>query len=313
MQEGGLRGMSPLRLGALDFSVIPDGGKPADGIWNTLELAQSLESMGYSRFWLAEHHTNLVAHSCPEIMTTLIAGITKRIRVGTAGILLRLYSPLKVASTFRLLHGTFPGRIDLGLARGYTSPEVAGQFSEDALREGIYESKVDKLLHFLRGTGPVVPNPTGIAPPEVWLLGSSEESARFAASMGVAFCLGMFLSEKTKNDYSAACHRYRSEFQPSRELSDPKIAIAIAGTCSENVADAAKSVRSHERSPVKVTPTVVGTPAECYDKFCEFEKLFDTEEIIFLDIAQEPGRRLASYSLLAEACRLLETSSSHVG
>src|SRR5947209_16350919 len=110
-----------IQLGALDFSPVTRGMKPADAIWDTIDLSKDLDALGYSRFWIAEHHGSGVAHSCPEILIPVIAGITHRIRVGSAGILLRLYNPLKIAKTFRLLHAIYPRRIDLAIARGSAS------------------------------------------------------------------------------------------------------------------------------------------------------------------------------------------------
>src|SRR5579859_4681025 len=127
------------QLGALDLCRLYDGHKPSDTVWETIELAQLLESYGYGRYWLAEHHTADVAHSSPEILTPIVAGLTRRIIVGPAGVLLRFHSPLKVAKDFRLLHTLYPGRVDLGLARGGV-PEII----EKELRQS---SKPDELTY----------------------------------------------------------------------------------------------------------------------------------------------------------------------
>jgi len=138
-------------LGALDLSPVFAGTKASDAIEMTLKVAPALEGFGYSRYWLAEHHGPMVAHSSPELLVPVIAGLTKRMRVGTAGILLRLYSPFKVAKDFRLLHSVFPDRIDLGIARGTAREQ------ELLLRDGVnsqvnFEQKVSDLVSFLRGT-----------------------------------------------------------------------------------------------------------------------------------------------------------------
>jgi Luciferase-like monooxygenase len=127
-------GLPPLTLGALDLSPVFRGMKPVDAIAMTLEIAPMHEAFGYSRYWLAEHHGPKVAHSSPELLVSIIAARTQRMHIGTAGILLRLHSPLKVAKKNRLLHSIFPDRIDLGIARGGTAPE-----QEILLRSGAGE------------------------------------------------------------------------------------------------------------------------------------------------------------------------------
>src|SRR5712671_3615743 len=102
--------MSQFTLGALDLSPVPAGASPAAAIQTTLQTAPLLEGFGYSRYWMAEHHGAFVSHSSPELLVPVIAGLTKKMRVGVAGILLRLHSPLKVAKNFRLLEAVYPGR-----------------------------------------------------------------------------------------------------------------------------------------------------------------------------------------------------------
>src|SRR5262245_47998330 len=111
---------SELRLGALDFTRTSFQLGAADALQDTIDLAPHLDALGYSRYWLAEHHVQNVAHSSPEILVAVLAGLTECMRIGVAGILLRYYSPLKVAYVFQLLATLYPGRIDLGIAKGAT-------------------------------------------------------------------------------------------------------------------------------------------------------------------------------------------------
>src|SRR5258708_36849879 len=112
-------------LGALDLSPVLPGGTPVDAIHTTLQTAPVLEGFGYSRYWLAGHHGPFVSHSSPELLVPVLAGLTKKKRVGVAGILLRLHSPVKVAKNLRLLPGLYPRRGDLGIARATPKPEPA--------------------------------------------------------------------------------------------------------------------------------------------------------------------------------------------
>ena len=187
-----------LRLSVLDQSPVRSGGTPADAIAETLELAQAAERLGYHRYWLAEHHsTPGLADASPEILIGQVAARTARIRIGAGGIMLTHYSALKVAETFRMLETLFPGRIDLGIGRAPGSD----QLTAEALRHGpgaigleFFPDQVADLIGFLHDRldpghpfAGVRAMPSGPGAPEVWLLGSSDESAACAAHLGTAF------------------------------------------------------------------------------------------------------------------------------
>ncbi len=108
----------PLRLSVLDQSPIRKGGTPAEAVRDTLELAQLCDRLGYTRYWLAEHHSSeALAGSTPEVLITRVAGLTERMRIGSGGVMLPHYSAFKVAENFRMLETLFPGRIDVGIGR----------------------------------------------------------------------------------------------------------------------------------------------------------------------------------------------------
>ncbi|HEX6862749.1 MAG TPA: MsnO8 family LLM class oxidoreductase [Thermoanaerobaculia bacterium] len=286
----------PFRLGALDFCHVPRGQEPADGLWQTLDLAPALESLGYTRYWLAEHHTFDVAHSCPEMLLPILAGMTSRIHLGTAGILLRYYSPYKVASTFRLLNMIYPGRIDLGLGRGRADDLVEELLLERRQDQRPYDEKVRELLSFLRGNGEAVVNPRGIAPPEVWILGSNTTSMPLAAENGTAFCLALFFDQDV--DPQGVLADYQDRFQPSPELPAPRWSIAVAGVCHEDEEEARRIAGTRQQG---VSPVLVGTPEQCRDQIESLRERYRTSEIVFLDLSQEYEDRVNSYRLLAEA------------
>ena len=295
----------PFRLGLLDIGRVFPEQKAADVLWNSVQLAPRLEAMGYSRYWLSEHHTDDVAHSSPELMVPVIAGLTDRMRVGTAGVLLRFYHPLKVAKSFRLLHALFPGRIDLGLARGSAPPAVQRLLGVTAPGPASYadttdyEARVDELLSHLRGTSGVTVNPAGVAPPEVWMLGSQQSSARLAAARGTALSLALFLRRPDDPlDIGDVIAGYRKEFQPSRELTQPNCSIAVAGVCCETEAEARET---GGRYGPNVYPSFLGTPAQCADYFAELRERHGVSEFVFLDLSRTNDAKLRSCQLVAEA------------
>src|SRR5512134_789465 len=175
-----------MRLGVLDQSPVISGHTPAQAIAETVALAEAAERLGYSRYWLAEHHAiSALADPCPEILLARIAAATRRIRVGTGGVLLPYYSPLKVAEVFRMYEALFPGRVDLGIGRapGGNLLTAKAMNAEAFLGDDRFPMQVQELVGYLDDTLPpeypyhmVKAMPAGTTSPEVWLLGSSDYS-----------------------------------------------------------------------------------------------------------------------------------------
>src|SRR5260370_38028984 len=118
----------PVTLSVLDQSPIRDGGSPAQAINETVALAQAAERLGYHRYWVAEHHASAgLAGTAPEILVARLAACTSALRVGSGGLMLSHYSPLKVAETFRVLEALYPGRIDLGIGPPPGSDDLTGR------------------------------------------------------------------------------------------------------------------------------------------------------------------------------------------
>jgi luciferase family oxidoreductase group 1 len=190
-------------IGVLDQSPVLSGTSATDAVRETVYLAQMAEDLGYHRYWLAEHHSiAALADPCPEILLARIGAATKRIRIGTGGILMPYYSPLKIAEVFRMLEALYPGRMDLGLGRApggdmRTAQAMAGGRYLSA--EG-FPQQVQDLMGFLDGS--LAPNhpfarvkamPAGPTQPEIWLLGSSDYSGLLAAQLGTRFAFAHFI------------------------------------------------------------------------------------------------------------------------
>ena len=218
-----------MRLGVLDQSPVISGHTPAQALAETVALAEAADRLGYSRYWLAEHHAiAALADPCPEILLARIASATRRIRVGTGGVLLPYYSPLKVAEVFRMLEALFPGRIDLGIGRAPGGDQITAQavsrghytFAED------FPQQVRDLVGFLDAALPadhpfvrVKAMPAGDTAPEIWLLGSSDYSGGLAALLGLRFAFAHFI---TAQGGDAVMQTYKSEFMPSPREDAPR-------------------------------------------------------------------------------------------
>ena len=198
----------PIPLGVLDLSRR--GGACAhDALNASLRVARSADAAGYSRYWVSEHHVNDSVHACPEIVIAVAAQSTSSIRVGAGGVLLRYYSPWKIAETFLTLGALFPDRIDLGVARGpgVTNDDVAlalVSHNYDELENSSYVVKILELCSLLDSGGSIMsfdqfdqrPQPSDAKCPTVWLLGASAASAELAAKVGIPFAFPSFASRR---------------------------------------------------------------------------------------------------------------------
>lgn len=223
--------MPGLRLSVLDQSPIPEGSSAGDALRNTLDLARAADSLGYSRYWLAEHHaTPGLACASPEVMIGPVAAATKNLRVGSGGVMLPHYSALKVAETFSMLSGLFPGRIDLGLGRAPgSSAGVARALQRDRRLppQDDFPDQLNELLGYFESpaTRSALPK---LASPEVWLLGSSPDSAIWAAERGLPYAFADFINPNG----APFAQYYREHFQPSASLEEPKAAVCVWAVCA---------------------------------------------------------------------------------
>src|SRR4029077_10123842 len=211
-----------------------------DAVRNSIDLAGLAERLGVVRYWVAEHHgTTMLAGTSPEILIGPIAAATKHLRVGSGGVMLPHYSPLKVAETFNLLSALYPNRIDLAVGRAAgTDPLTAFALQRDRRVAGAddFPEQLTELAWYVRDGFPPghrfgrlrsahVPDHSG---PEPWLLGSSPQSGIWAAEFGLPYAFADFI--QPGGDAIAA--RYREDFQPSECAAAPRVAVAVSVICA---------------------------------------------------------------------------------
>ncbi|KQW48757.1 luciferase [Nocardioides sp. Root1257] len=228
-------------LSVLDLVPVRNDQATADALASTLSLARVADDLGYQRYWLAEHHNMpAVAATNPPVLIGLVAGATSRIRVGSGGVMLPNHAPLVVAEQFALLEAAFPGRIDLGIGRAPGSDPVtsyalrhgAGGVSDEAVTH--FPEYVDNVLAMMEpdGVGLSVQGrsyllratPSARSVPMIWLLGSSDYSARLAAEKGMPY---VFAHHFSGQGTAEALELYRSTFRPSPELSEPRTFLTV--------------------------------------------------------------------------------------
>ena len=309
------------KLSVLDQSPVPAGSTAGDALRNSLELARLADRMGYHRYWLAEHHgTPGLACNSPEVMIGPVAAATSRIRVGSGGIMLPHYSPLKVFESFAMLSGLFPGRIDLGLGRAPgTSSRVAHMLQRDRRQPppDDFREQLAELLGYIKDGDP--------AP---YLLGSSPQSAVWAAELGLPYVFADFINPAGE-PYAAF---YREHFTPSLRLQEPHVSVCAWAVCAETREEAVRLSASarmmmlllfrgrlipvppveealeflkHEGAPMETLPVhrrvIAGDPSAVRGALETLAQDYGADEVFVVNILYDHAARLRSYELLAHA------------
>ena len=234
-------------LSALDLSPVSGEGTQAQGVRDTIEVAKAAERLGYHRFWVAEHHNiGTLSSPAPEILIAALTQVTKTIRLGSGGVMLVNYSPLKVAEVFMELEALAPGRIDLGVGRALGTDGRTGSALRSAMSDAFphYFSLLNAWLLDASGTEPIGrehpaydihANPSGPSHPDLFLLTSSPDSAAFAGAAGVGMMFAEFIA---RADGGPAVAAYKRAFQPSAFRQAPWAGVATIAYAAETEEEA---------------------------------------------------------------------------
>ncbi len=292
--------MQQLQLGVLDL---------VNNIDETLSLAKEVEELGYSRYWVAEH----APQPDPSLICSILASRTKRIIVGTAGILLHAYSPARIAYNFQFMEKLYPNRIEAGFCAGWFPDSVLDDYLDGRSplikqdREG-YETKAARFIDYVRQSEslekaslwPDAPSHS----PQIFCLGTGERSALIAARHQTAYGFSLFhhFSKPDPSIIRTYCENYRSD-GPSNQ---PKPFLAVAVACAEDEKSAQLLADSYKSKAI--IPTIIGTPQACWRRLQEMSETYKTNNIIILDVGTAYKQRLDTYTLLAREVDL-NTSS----
>jgi luciferase family oxidoreductase group 1 len=332
-----------MRLSVLDQSPISEGATGADALRNTLDLARLTDALGYHRYWVAEHHGGpMLASASPEALIGPIAASTERIRVGSGGVMLPHYSPFKVAETFTVLAALFPGRIDLALGRAPgTDPltMLALQRDRRTTAPDDFPQQLAELLAYFDDSLPqdhpfarlakMLPGRPELPVP--WLLGSSPQSAIWAAQLGLPYAFADFINPGG----GAITAEYRRRFSPAREQEQPLTAVGVWVLCADTDEEAARLASSSrmtltllrrgqlipvpppekalafltsEGKPVTGSAPgrrgVVGSPETVRAGLERIASEYGADELIVVTITYDHDARRRSYELVADAMGL---------
>ncbi len=305
---------------------------------NSIELARLVDRLGYTRFWMSEHHAmETLACTAPEILLARIGAETNRIRIGSGGIMLPHYSAFKVAEVFRTLHALYPGRVDLGLGRapgGGPIEALALKRERGTKMPDDFEDQVAELLAYLDHNFPaghpfaslrVAPEIPGA--PDVWMLGSSQWSSNAAAEFGLPYAFAHFFFGMGTRQ---AIENYQHAFVPSTRRSQPEAMAAVGVICAETQEEAEflansvrllqRRIRMNDRRPVappeeairELQPLgglaleegewpryFIGTPAQVREQLESMASALNINELVVNTITWDHAARLRSYQLLA--------------
>jgi len=335
---------SNLHLGVLDQSPIPRGKDSTEALIATIELAQMVEGWGYERFWVAEHHSSdSFAGPSPEILMGQIAAKTNHIQVGSGGVMLTHYSSLKVAEQFSVMNALYPSRIELGIGRAPGSDQLTAAalaYPKQPMDVKHFPQQVLDVLGYLhRSMDPdhpfsrikVLPGKNLDETPDVWLLGSSDYSARLAANLGLSFAFADFFGD-IRDRGPIVAELYRKNFEPSKFLDEPKLNVTVQALCAETE-EKAKYIGSSrnlnkagwilpekpgllppkEAANFELTQEVEvwlkkfrsgyldGNPDQVKSQLLEVAGLYETDHINIVTITYDYADRARSYELIAEA------------
>ncbi|MEO5912343.1 MAG: LLM class flavin-dependent oxidoreductase [Pelobium sp.] len=339
--------MKKIKLSVLDQTPIRKGSNATESLQETIELAKLADDLGYTRYWLSEHHNSkTLATGSPEVMIARLGAETKNIRLGSGGMMMPNHSTLRVAENFRVLEGLYPNRIDLGMGRAPGGDRLTAhllnpsntfdpqhylqqlrdlkQLLNDDNLEGLSETKVNAIP--MIGTSP-----------DLWILTSSGESALIAAHFGMAMSFAQFINPMNGPQ---AIQNYKARFQPSAELSEPQTSVGFFGFCSDDeekvkrvqalmdyrllsfergqynkiytyddIKDEAYDAQEWQRVLYNRERMIVGTPELMKQKLIKICEDFDTDEVIISTFTETKEDRFNSYRLLSEVMELSPDNS----
>jgi luciferase family oxidoreductase group 1 len=328
-----------MRLSVLDQSPISEGMTGGDALHNSVDLARFTESLGYRRYWVAEHHgTPMLASAAPEVLIAAIASATREIRVGSGGVMLPHYSPVKVAEAFSMLSALFPHRIDLGLGRAAgTDPITTFALQRDRRQAAPddFPSQLAELLAYVTDSMPADHPfrrlsllPGRPEKPDLWLLGSSAQSGIWAAETGLPYAFADFISPTG----ASICRQYRADFVRDGYSPVPRVIVAVTAVCAETDEEAWRLSASsrmafmmmRQGQLIQVPPVetalryfeeqglphdaipvgrraIIGSPAKVRAGIEAVAAEYEAEEVMVVTITYDHEARRRSYELIAGA------------
>jgi len=336
-------------LSVLDLYPVTQGRSPTAAIHDSIELAKRVDELGYTRYWVAEHHNMPnIATAAPEVLIGHVAHVTKRIRVGAGGIMLPNHTPLHVLEVFRTLEALHPGRIDLGIGRAPGTDPITSAALRRTSADGDVNELLAELMAFARRGFPeghpfadVEAMPSDAPIPPIWMLGSTSAGASLAAQLGLGFA---FAGHFSMGEAERAVAVYRERFRPSPSVPRPYLVMAVNVVCAETderaeelamplrvaiarLATGARGVfptieeaRAHKFTPQELAVverffagSIVGAPERVKAGLERVASETGADELMISTVAPVHAERIASYELVARTWGLAGSERTREG
>jgi luciferase family oxidoreductase group 1 len=309
--------LNPLKLSVLDLVPIFEDAEPITALQQSVRLAQTAENLGYTRYWVTEHHDmEKLASAAPEVLLAHIGAVTRHIRIGSGAVLLPHYKPIKVAEVFHLLATLYPGRIDLGVGRAPGgSAEVVTALNDNFLEQirrmpESLQALSELLTHqYQVENKTVIARPIPPEAPELWLLGTNKKSANYAAQFGAGYAFGQFMSDQDALEMLTA---YRQAFQPSMLGQASKVIVAVGAVCAETEDEARRLAKAGgllfnpdgsneaEDQTMQSNRILIGDPQQMKEQLLRLQKRFDADEFMIVTMTADYEARIRSYEYIAD-------------
>lgn len=306
-----------MKIGLLDFGNYSQSLNTIEKISALIEYAEAADQLNYNRFWIGEHHLvqDSLAWSNPQVILPLLAASTDKIKIGVAGVLIGIHEPYHVACNFKLLSNMFPGRIDLGLAKGgievgenianLKNLMINGKLEKSIFDEVFHKNSLNVVDYLnkaqsLSNIGTYIPSLDSLNP-SLWLLGTSYNQINQALELRSNFSRSLFHINKNDNYDRVILNNYRNNFL-SKHGVIPETNLAIAGYCSESRKNCENVINSLKQSNLSIDPNycIVGSPNEVFDKISTLCQSYDYNEIVILNISTTQKNKLNSIECIAK-------------
>ncbi|MCB0630562.1 MAG: LLM class flavin-dependent oxidoreductase [Saprospiraceae bacterium] len=288
------------KISILEFGTINPPELYAHDVLNDLfEYVETLDRLGYNRFWLSEHYSPEFAWYTPEMLLPLLAAYSRRIKIGQAGVLLKYHAPFRIAHQFSILSGMFPNRIDLGMVGAITCDEAVLALTEqpEGTARSSFSARIAEVYRLLQGE-PLTPGQpkslrlplVGAARPDLWLLSTSGSTMVDAVQCRSNYCISLFHPGAVLSKQKDLLKRFREDFYAVHHTL-PECAIAVKCDCRENSTTA-------PRRRGELQSSVAGTPADCAEQLLELSHWLEAEEIVIkLPVTAGATRDFAVHAL----------------
>ncbi|PWN70341.1 LLM class flavin-dependent oxidoreductase [Chryseobacterium phosphatilyticum] len=299
-----------LKIGLLEFGSRNNSlNNPKKTLYDIIEYATTADELGFSRFWVTENYfskANDVAWSTPEMLLPILLGLTDKIKIGIAGVIMPLQSPFRVAHNYKLLSSLYPKRLDLGFVKGLVGEYDLQRFNMGVDKDNYFSSFIPKLeatLRFLREEDELLKEDVIIPPfkgniPDIWYMGSSHSGLEVALQHDLNFARSIFHGESNKEYLKEELQNFKKEYK-TKHGKDPAMVLTFSGCCHNTKQKALKVAMSSTNNEIGAV-SIIGDGSFFHEKLLEFKELYGYNEFIFSNVSKSHKDSLTALEILSQ-------------